>query len=259
MRDLSEIRRYELKYTITEEQAVGIREYIKNFCTLDSHVPDGENSYIVNNLYFDTPDLLFYYDTKFRKVTRYKSRARFYGLQASDRIWPEVKYRRASVIWKHRYSVPIDQWPKIFSPRESDHKQPHFKEQLDSFDDLIYWYGAQPKLHVRYVREPYVTDLEEYGRITFDRELCYRATRDSIDLAYREEDMIYYDDPATAMCEFAPVILEIKVERLVPVWAVELIRKFNLIQRGFSKYCYGIDYILGYCEDGRNSIFRWTG
>ncbi|MBN1558707.1 VTC domain-containing protein, partial [candidate division KSB1 bacterium] len=74
---LFETKRYELKYTITEELAAEIRAYIENICTMDKHVPPGEQGYIVNNLYFDTPDLKFYYDTKFRKLTRYKMRARF--------------------------------------------------------------------------------------------------------------------------------------------------------------------------------------
>jgi len=257
-KDLSEIKRYELKYTITEELATQIREYIKNICTLDLHVPPGEQGYIVNNLYFDTPDLKFYYDTKFRKLTRYKPRARFYGSQAIDLIWPEIKYRNASVIWKRRYCIPIENWPDIFNPGFENHQEPLVKNQLDTFDDLVYWYGAQPMLHVRYFREPYVTELEEYGRVTFDRQLCCRPTNGSIELDYAEQDMVYYDDPVNSRNDDSPVILEIKVETLIPIWAIELIHKFNLKQRGFSKYCYGIDRILGYCEDGRNSIFDYS-
>ncbi|MCU0644647.1 MAG: polyphosphate polymerase domain-containing protein [bacterium] len=257
-KELSEIKRYELKYTITEELAAQIREHIKNICTLDEHVPSGERGYIVNNLYFDTPDLRFYYDTKFRKLTRYKPRARFYGEKAIDLIWPEIKYRHASVIWKRRYCIPIEQWPELFNSEKTERKQAIIKEQLDSFDDLINWYGAQPMLHVRYFREPYVTELEEYGRVTFDRQLCCRPTHGSINLEYDEEDMLYYDDPVNSRADDSPVILEIKVETLIPIWAMELIHKFNLKQRGFSKYCYGIDSILGYNEDGRISIFDYS-
>ncbi len=256
--ELSEIKRYELKYTITEELAVQIREHIKNIFTLDKHVPPEKNYYIVNNLYFDTPDLKFYYDTKFRKLTRYKLRARFYGVQATDCIWPEIKYRQANVIWKRRYHLPIERWPELFHPEQSERRQPIFKEQLDSFDDLLYRYGAQPVLHIRYFREPYVAELEDYGRITFDRQLCCRPTNGSIELPYHEEDMLYYDDPVNSKNDDSPVILEIKVETLIPMWAIELIRKFNLRQRGFSKYCYGIDSILGYNENGRISIFDYS-
>lgn len=253
--ELNEIKRYELKYTITEELAAEIREHIKNICTQDVHVPPGEQGYIVNNLYFDTPDLRFYYDTKFRKLTRYKARARFYGEKAIDLIWPEIKYRNASVIWKRRYNIPIERWPELFDPERTVRKQPLVKAQLDTFNDLIYWHHAQPVLHVRYFREPYVAELEEYGRVTFDRQLCCRPANGSIDLDYDEQAMLFYDDPINSRADDSPVILEIKVESLIPIWAIELIHKFNLKQRGFSKYCYGIDSILGYGDDGRNSIF----
>ena len=253
--DLSNIRRYELKYTIDETLASEIRDYIKNICTLDKHVPPGEKGYIVNNLYFDTIDLRFYYDTKFRKLTRYKPRARYYGEKATDFIWPEIKYRHASVIWKRRYSIPIAHWSTLFAPTENGQKPPAIKTHLETFDDVVYWHSAQPVLHVRYHREPYVTELEAYGRVTFDRHLCCRSTHGSIDLDYNEQDMFYYDDPVSAKNMDSPVILEIKVETLVPAWVIELIHKFNLVQRGFSKYCYGIDCLLGCPENGRMSRF----
>lgn len=246
-----EIKRYELKFTVTEALAAQIRDYIQNICSLDKHVPPGKNYYIVNNLYFDTPDLKFYYDTKFRKLTRYKVRARFYGAQATDFIWPEIKYRNASIIWKKRYHLPIERWPELFAPKKSERIKPIIKERLDSFEDIIYWCGAQPVLHVRYFREPYVSELEAYGRVTFDRQLCYRPTYGTIDLAYNDQDMLYYDDPVNSKNDDSPVILEIKVETLVPVWVIELIHTFHLKQRGFSKYCYGIDSVLGYGENGR--------
>ena len=124
---------------------------------------------------------------------------------------------------------------------------------MDTFDEIIYWYSAQPILHVRYFREPYVSDLESYGRVTFDRNLCCRPTNGSIDLDYDERDLLYYDDPISSHNYDSPVLLEIKVEKQVPAWAIELIRKFNLMQRPYSKYCYGLDSIMNYNHCGRTS------
>jgi hypothetical protein len=83
LKDLVDIRRYELKYAITEDVAAAIKAHIAPMCVLDRHVHCGEPGYTVNNLYFDTPALRFYYDTKFRKPMRYKARARYYGLKSS--------------------------------------------------------------------------------------------------------------------------------------------------------------------------------
>jgi hypothetical protein len=254
--DLSKIRRYELKYAINENIAAKIRDYLKGYFSLDKHVPPGKDGYIVNNLYFDTPDLRFYYDTKHRKLTRYKLRARFYGEKAIDYIWPEIKYRCSSVIWKTRYRIPVEQWPELFYPQKSEQVKPVIKNCPDSFEELIHCYGALPILHVRYFREPYVTELEEYGRVTFDRRLSYRMAHGSINLSPDDEDMLFYDDPVTSKHFESPVLLEIKVEMLVPFWAIDIIRKFNLVQRPFSKYCYGIDNNIGYLPDVRSSIFN---
>ena len=253
--DLSKIRRYELKYTVTEDTAAQICDYIRGFCALDENVPKGENGYVVNNLYFDTDDLKFYYDTKHRKLSRYKPRARYYGNTATNYVWPEIKYRHANIIWKTRHKVAVEKWPDLFYPQRMDEKSIVYKERIDSFESLIYWYNAHPVIHVRYFREPYVTQIEEYGRVTFDRQLCYRQTFRSNDLDYNEKDMIYYDDPVTTKNSESLVLLEIKVETMVPYWAIELIRKFDLIQRPFSKYCYGIDYILNYHSLSRMSVF----
>jgi len=255
--DLSKIRRYELKYTVTEEKAAAIIQYIKGFCALDAHVPAGETGYIVNNLYFDTPELRFYHDTKFRRLTRYKPRARYYGENIGAFIWPELKFRNASVIWKIRHRLPVNLWPTLFHPQYSERTVSEVKNRLDTFEEVVHWHGAHPMMHVRYFREPFVTQIEEYGRITFDRSLAYRMAGGSLDLCCNASEMIYYDDAVTTVHNESPVLLEIKVERMVPFWVVDLIRRFELVQRPFSKYCYGIDNHMNMTvsPDMRHSIF----
>jgi len=100
-----------------------------------------------------------------------------------------------------------------------------------------------------------VTELEAYGRVTFDRQLCCRPTKGSIDLDCDERDMLFYDDPISSKSYDSPVILEIKVETLVPGWAIELIHTFNLMQRAYSKYCYGLDCLMNYKGNGRIANF----
>jgi len=256
MDHLNRIRRYELKYTITEAMAIEIRDYLKNICQLDPYVPVGETGYVVNNLYFDTANLKFYHDTKFRKLTRYKPRARYYGMKVADYIWPEIKYRHSNIIWKLRYKLPVNNWPNLFKFANIKPKETKIKKRLDRFEDLIFWYNAQSVIHVRYFREPYVSTMEEYGRVTLDRKLCYRPTKGSIELDYNEQDMQYYDDPITTHSFESPVLMEIKVETLLPEWVIRMIHQFHLSQRPFSKYCYGIDSLITFITPTRNPISR---
>jgi hypothetical protein len=255
LKTTDDIKRYELKYAVTEETASEIREYIKDICTLDKHVLPGADGYIINTLYFDTLDLRLYHDAKLRRLNRYKTRVRYYGIQPTESIWTEIKYRSGNIIWKRRCRVPLDYWPKLFEPELTKRRQPVIRERLDTFDDLVIWNCEQPTLHVRYYREPYVTELEEYGRLTFDRKICCAPAENTCHLEYNEQDMIYFDDAVNSREDDSMVILEIKVGTYIPEWVIELIRKFNLRQRPYSKYCYGIDSMMGFCPDRRNPIF----
>jgi len=113
--DLKQIQRYELKYLIAEETARRVRDHILHFCSLDKHADPVTRTYIVNNLYFDTPGLQFYYDTRFRKPTRFKPRARYYG-EYPEYIYPELKYRTNSIIWKTRKPKSLPKYSRNFPP-----------------------------------------------------------------------------------------------------------------------------------------------
>jgi len=242
-KDLNKVRRYELKYCITESEAAAIRDYIQPLFSKDRNVPPGAVGYTVNNLYLDSPSLRFYWDVKFKRLTRVKPRMRFYGSELEDSIWLELKYKHNGIIWKKRRRIATEEWPGILEARQIDRTEPLIKTHPDTFEEIVAVFGAEPIMHVRYFREPYVSDIDEYGRVTFDRQLRYRSAGGSYELRADDRDMTYYDDPQTAVSPDSPVILEIKVETIMPFWAVNIIRNFNLVQRGFSKYCYAIDRI----------------
>lgn len=242
--DLSGLRRYELKYTVTESQAQAIRDYIQPLFSLDRHASPQQRGYVVNNVYLDTPGLRFYYDTKFKQETRLKSRVRYYGQAPDDFVILEVKHRHNTISWKRRRQIPADEWPGVLEVSRSERTAPSYIDLPETFEEVNHLYSTAPVLHVRYFREPYVSDIDEYGRITFDRALRYRLAHGSYEIGSRDDDMIYYDDPVTARWDDSPVVLEIKTQAYVPFWAIDLIHRFSLVQRGYSKYCYAIDQCL---------------
>lgn len=252
--DLSRIRRYELKYLIFEETASGIRDTIRHFFVPDRHTDPVTHKYIVNNLYFDTDNLQFYHDTRFRKLMRFKPRVRYYN-EHPDYIYPELKYRNSSVIWKTRSRVPASEWANLINPPPSNRIEPDMKDKLDSFQDVMDMFQARPVLQVRYEREAYVTELENYGRITFDRKLSSRPARGSFDLEL-DDDYVFYDDAQTMRGYGSMVILEIKVETNVPAWVIDIVSRFNLVQTGFSKYCNGIECHMGYATGPHRGLSR---
>ncbi|HPQ71743.1 MAG TPA: polyphosphate polymerase domain-containing protein [bacterium] len=245
------ISRYEAKYVIPESLALRIRDAIGITCSPDKHAgPD--NRYMVNNLYLDTPDLRFYYDTRLKRFTRFKPRVRYYGACPNDFLWVELKHKVKNVTWKIRRRINLHEWPHNLTDYVPNGNNGHLYSLADSFEAAVLRMQAQPVVHVQYIREPYVSELEEYCRITFDRCLTYRPACGSYALT-ASDAMAYWDDPiTTAFCgDDSPVILEIKTETNVPFWVIALIRRFGLQQRGFSKYCNAMDNILGaydYCD-----------
>jgi hypothetical protein len=249
------ISRYEAKYLIDERTARAIAKNIRGYCSPDEHV-DANGRYIVNNLYLETSELRFYYDTKFKEFNRFKPRVRFYGMEPESYLWVELKHKIKNVTWKTRRRIGVSEWPGLLQMSES-FEGPARKVQLtDSFEGVVMRFQARPMLHVRYVREPYVSNFENYGRVTFDRCLTFRLAHGSYDLS-SDCEMCCYDDSETTMySDESPVILEIKTETLVPKWVVQLIQRFDLTQRGFSKYCYAIDNTLLAATSGdRQSAF----
>ena len=56
-----------------------------------------------------------------------------------------------------------------------------------------------------------------------------------------ERAMLFFDDPAVQRSERPLTLLEIKTEPAVPLWVRNLVERFELFQRGHSKYCYALD------------------
>lgn len=237
-------RRYELKYTVTEDQAAEIRHFIRPLFCLDPNVPAEQGSYTVNSVYMDTPGLRFYHDTRLRQLLRFKPRIRYYGTHPVDSATLEVKFRHDRTVWKARQRISMNQWPKVLETRRSERTTPRFGTLPQSFIEVHQVFGTEPVLHLRYQREPFVSEVDTYGRITFDRAMRYRLLRGSYDLLCDDVEMAYYDDAITAQWGESPVVLEIKTESLVPFWALDLIKRFSLVQRGYSKYRYVIDHCL---------------
>ncbi|NLH47109.1 MAG: polyphosphate polymerase domain-containing protein [Myxococcales bacterium] len=241
------ISRYENKYLIRETMARAIADYLRGICVPDKHA-GADGRYMVNNLYFDTPDLRFYHDTRNKRYTRFKPRVRYYGPRPTDFLWIELKHKVKNVTWKKRRRIAVADWPEFLHDGSCrPPANPAWITLADSFEDAVCRFGAHPVVQVQYIREPYVSELDDYCRITFDRCLTFRSVRGSYELV-ANENLTYFDntvDTAFCSCE-SPVILEIKTETNVPIWVLRLIRRFELIQRGFSKYCNAIEAAMGY-------------
>jgi hypothetical protein len=163
-------------------------------------------------------------------------RIRAYGDATSLPYFLEIKEKRSGLIRKHRGIVTSPDWSELLEnyrcPPAPDAKS---ESQNRRFTYLVQAYQAAPKVRTQYRRKAYVSQVNEYGRLTLDRELkclpeerfCFASEGSNLN-AYDVETLF---DPGCS------IILELKsYANRVPVWMRDLIRKFDLHRRSFSKY-----------------------
>jgi VTC domain len=239
-----QLERYELKFTIPFEQIEPISLFAAAYCSLDRYSVAAESGfYSVHNLYLDSPSFLFLRNRRERVPNRFNMRVRSYG-DAELPYFLEIKQKLGGVIRKYRAPVHSPDWHCAWSePGCSAAEEGHSPEQAqnrDLFERLVYSYQVEPKILTQYARKAWVSEIDDYARVTFDTDLRY-CERSRWDPTPDEDGaMQHYDLPAV----FDPgcsVVLELKCyASAVPLWMVDLIHTFSLKRRAFSKYMFGI-------------------
>lgn len=241
------LERYELKFVIPESLIEPISEFASIYCSLDKYSRESEDLfYDVNNLYLDTPYYLFLRNRLTGCENRFNMRIRSYGDNPQFPYFLEVKQKKVNVILKYRGRIYEEDWLDLitmsnFIPRKAASEKELSNIQL--FQRLALSYNIEPKVYTQYRRKAYVSDHEEYARVTFDVALRY-MTEDHYNLSPVEEKMVPYDYPMF-FDEGCNVILEMKCYTThVPLWMVDCIRTFDLRRRSFSKYANGVTEVL---------------
>lgn len=234
------LERRELKYRITPEQVAPVRALIARYCEPDRAADIG--GYVLSSLYFDTPDLLCYRDYLNREPERFKMRVRRYTRPGH---FLEVKARHGDVFRKTRVTLAGDLWPaawhdpRVMATPAGESAQRGFNQ----FMSRLLLLGARPSVVIRYRREAWSSTVDDYARATFDHQL---------EAALPEGPEVPIDDgprwvPMDHSGRFglgrAGLVLELKCERAVPRWMLDLMQRFNLYRQGFSKYAAAIETV----------------
>lgn len=242
------LERYELKYHISPEMIEPISHFVSAYCSPDKYSERTETGfYRITNLYLDSPDFRFLQLRKERAENRFNMRVRAYGDSPGLPYFLEIKQKLGDIIRKFRASVTDKEWYRAYteagyqSATEEGGAQAENNRSL--FERLIYSYRAGPKVLTQYVRKAWVSDVDDYARVTFDIDLRYRPESD-FRIEAPEEDMIACDT-ALVFDPGCSVILELKCYTLnVPLWMIDLIKTFNLQRRSFSKYRAGVEEVI---------------
>ena len=231
-RDRMQKQRFELKYLVTEETALMVRDFVRSYLDFDEYSVGKPNySYPVHSLYVDSDDLKLYWATINGDKNRYKLRLRYYSTHPDSPVFFEIKSRMNNCIRKQRGGVRQEFVAHLLQGHLplQEHlvsKAPHQLVALQHFCQLAQVLQARPRVHIFYMREAYVSD-DDQVRVTIDRKVYGDA---NLDFAIKTD----LREPCLSFREHA--ILELKFTNRFPDWFRELVRVFGVMQCGAAKY-----------------------
>ena len=243
MADLT-IERREYKYLVEREMLPLIRAALRPYCSLDKYgAGAADHRYMIESLYLDTPQLALWQCNAHEAVDRYKLRIRRYPQAPRSPIFLEVKRRVHDVIVKTRAQLKAGtDWAALLRDPFTPEKLLRQDPALERFFVCTHMIGAQPTELVRYMREAWVSDIDDYARITFDSEVeSHRVPADQWSFDSSPSQWKALDCSRANDSMRSPFVLEVKFTSQVPLWLVAMIDNLGLTRRAFSKYGRAID------------------
>lgn len=243
------MERYELKYTIPPSLIKPIADFVALYCKKDPHSQASTTGfYRVNNLYLDSPGYLFMRMRREGAANRFNLRIRSYGDIPEFPYFLEIKQKWNQVIRKYRARVTDPDWHRAYTQPGYQSREPDTDEReirnRERFERMIYTYNAEPKILTQYRRLAWVSEVDTYARVTFDVNLRYMAAHEYYPVP-KECDLVSCDSE-TCFDPGCSVILELKCHAsAVPSWMLDLVRRFELRRRSFSKYLNGVQALFG--------------
>jgi hypothetical protein len=222
------IERREYKFLIDRPTVAAVRAAIRPFCILDPYAAQSPSrSYTIETLYLDTTDLSLFWANDHELVDRVKVRVRRYADKPGSPIFLEVKRRINDVIAKSRGRVPAESWTRLLAdpampiPADCTGKD---RAAVERFLALHRSLHLRPYTLVRYQREPWISTIDDYARVTFDTWI-QAHTLDSLTF-----------EPDGGRTQDSLVVLELKFTNQVPIWLVNIVRSLGLVRGAYSKY-----------------------
>ena len=220
--------RYEMKFMITKAQYESVVSQFGDRMELDEYNIGGK-LYTIMNLYYDTEhdDLV---STGLKREDKYRFKIR---LRSYDPKYPtaflEIKKKVNGLVNKRRTLMYIDDVNPFLMEHVPVPESKIIKPQvIKELDVIAHNYALEPKVVLCYDREAFFGTNPDDGdlRVTFDTNI--RARRYDLDLRLGSHgDLILGEDF---------VLMEVKVDKAVPLWLARLLSENNVRKKRFSKY-----------------------
>ena len=213
------MQRYELKYLLTAEQTERFLAGLEGRMLLDQY---GRTS--IASLYYDTPDYRLIRASLEKPPFKEKLRLRSYGLATDETpVYLELKRKAYGIVYKRRVQTTLPLVRQFFAGNGDICAGGQINHEITYFRDF---YGnLAPACLIIYDREAYY-EPDGNLRLTVDFSPRYRV--DQLDLTSSMSGRLLLPEGRT--------ILEVKVQRALPLWLSALLTENGIYKSSFSKY-----------------------
>jgi hypothetical protein len=223
----SEPLRYERKFSITDYAHAEIKQILKFHPACFSEIFYERN---INNIYFDTMGMNYYYDNVEGSSDRLKVRIRWYGELLGSIQKPVLEYKIKKGLLGKKDSYNLQ--PFVL---DKDFDKSQIVKALDSTmipqqvkNELVSLY---PILLNRYSRH-YFLSADKKFRITIDRNLTYYR------IGYQGNTFL------NKACDYTSTVLELKYDSTDEIEAKAVADKLPFALTKNSKYLQGLERVL---------------
>lgn len=222
--------RFELKYLLHFKQAREFLDGIRAHVTLDENA-GREGFYKVASVYYDSPNLMCYWEKVDGEKYRRKVRVRTYGEMPTE-AFPEIKQRYNLTVQKRRCRGEITEVERRMESILRGDCETGLDPVYDEIFFLVHRYNLEPKTLVSYNRMALFDLYKKDLRITIDRNVRARA----ISLGLREHRLRgRHAIPPTLM------IVEVKFNEFIPRWLCSVLNRYDAQIQRVSKYCLAVE------------------
>ncbi|PQD97906.1 VTC domain-containing protein [Mycolicibacterium parafortuitum] len=230
---LHAFNRYEIKYLLDEAKVPALRDELTGHMDSDPYSPRG--GYPVTSLYYDTPDLRFYWEKIEGLRFRRKLRMRLYGTPSEctddTSVQVEIKQRVNRVTQKRRLAMPYGAARRWLDHREPVTHAPAERPFVDEVTTLVGNLDLRPIVTTGYLREAFVGRDADLGlRVTIDHKVHGRDR----DFGFASGAQNRFIIPPHL------AIVEIKANERVPYWVTDLTARSDMSVVRISKYCQSV-------------------
>ena len=227
--------RFELKYLIDEGRARAVRDFTRSYLVPDEYARPGgwttPTPCTASTWTAPTWPCAAPRCTGRRTVS--SCGIRFYDDKATSPVFAEIKRRQDQVVLKQRLRREAG-LPEVPAGRAAPrHQRPDRGAGLDSYGPLQRFcelqdrIRAEPRVLVSYMRQAFVSEMDNSVRVTFDRHLMTSRYRHGPAL----RGLTGWMNP-----NFRWIVLELKFTDRFPTWMRNMVRTFNLERSPMAKY-----------------------